>query len=160
MDRTPASGAGPPCPGPFLRRLPTAGETGQGQRAPASTSLGTPVLLTTHPIPPPPSARLILTTTIRPSRLSSHPPTTVTTVPPTAQPLVAWLPAPRPQGHIYTNTEGTRSRREYVCFKISVFWPHSHWPKKHQGGGAGVLQVTWWLQTARPGRWVLAAGLA
>ena len=95
----------------------------------------------------------------RPSRPSSHPPTTVTTVPPTAQLLVAWLPAPRPQGHIYTNTEGTRSRREYVCFKISVFWPHSHWPKKHQGGGAGVLQVTWWLQMARPGRWVLAQAL-
>lgn len=70
-----------------------------------------------HPTPPPHPAGLILTTTIQ----ALFPPTNYCASYP--QPLAAGLLALRPQGHVYTKTEGTRSKRECSCFRICFLAP-------------------------------------
>lgn len=65
-----------------------------------------------HPTPPPHPAGLIHTTTIQ----ALFPPTDYCAS--YSQPPAARLLALGPQGHVYTKTEGTRSRRECSCFSM------------------------------------------
>lgn len=112
------------------------------------------------PPTPPPSARLILTTTIRQSRPSSHPPTTVTTLPPTAQPPAVWLPALGPAAASILTQKELGQEGNKVASKFRFSGPTHSGQKNTKVGWGRCLAGDLVAPNGRPGRWVLAAGLA
>lgn len=121
----------PPCPWPFLR-LPSRRERrNPGLRPLPSTPMPPRDPCSPHhPAPQPHSARL--TDRHHPGPLPTHQ-------------LPCLLPAPSPgslaaalspQGHVYTNVEGTRSIRKCSCTKNPFPGPTHSGPKSMRGGGA------------------------
>lgn len=105
-------GASPPYPWPFLRLQ--SHREGRPGRGPQDEAPSPPH----RPTPPPHPARRLLATTIQ----ALAPPTDYRASSP--QPPAAWLLALRPQGHVYTKTEGTRSKRE--CSRFRMFPGPTH----------------------------------